>query len=212
MDTTSNALSRTLHILAQRPDAQEKLRAELQAACGPGADMSTLSYDDLVKLPYLDAVCRETLRLYAPVPYSVRQCVLSHRPHPSFRHGTDCNPCAARQKTPSSRYHNPCAGATGARSPSSSRSAGHPCWCTTRRATSTGRCGARTRSSGSLSAGSRRSRARSKRLASQGFMRICEFCRRYGGRIALTAGTRMTFIGGGRACMYVLPLLPCGRR
>ncbi|KAI0738094.1 cytochrome P450 [Daedaleopsis nitida] len=71
MDTTSNALSRVLHILAQRPDAQEKLRAELQEACG-GADTLTLSYDDLVKLPYLDAVCRETLRLHAPVQLITR--------------------------------------------------------------------------------------------------------------------------------------------
>ncbi|KAF8896610.1 cytochrome P450 [Infundibulicybe gibba] len=59
MDTTSNALSRILYILATHTDAQNKLRAELHAACNAG----DLSYDDLVSLPYLDAVCRETLRL-----------------------------------------------------------------------------------------------------------------------------------------------------
>ena len=66
MDTTSNALSRILHLLAQHPDVQEKLRAEIIEA--QGGDRSDIAYDDLIKLPYLDAICRETLRLYAPVP------------------------------------------------------------------------------------------------------------------------------------------------
>ena len=73
MDTTSNALSRILQLLAQHPDVQEKLRAEIVEA--QGGDRSDLPYDDLIKLPYLDAVCRETLRLYAPVILSGRVCV-----------------------------------------------------------------------------------------------------------------------------------------
>lgn len=60
MDTTSNALSRILHILAQHPDVQNKLRNELlEAAQRDGS----VSYDALMQLPFLDAVCRETLRL-----------------------------------------------------------------------------------------------------------------------------------------------------
>ena len=58
-DTTSTALSITLTQLSERPDAQEKLRAEILEAMS-GED---LDYDKLVSLPYLDAVCRETLRL-----------------------------------------------------------------------------------------------------------------------------------------------------
>ena len=70
MDTTSNALSRTLQILAQHPEAQTKLRAEiLEARNGE----PTIDYENLVKLPYLDAVCRETLRLYSPVHTLVRR-------------------------------------------------------------------------------------------------------------------------------------------
>ncbi|KAI0738092.1 cytochrome P450 [Daedaleopsis nitida] len=65
MDTTSNALSRILHQLATHPDVQHKLRAELMEATGGG--VTDLHHDDLVKLPYLDAVCRETLRVFAPV-------------------------------------------------------------------------------------------------------------------------------------------------
>ncbi|KAJ3548741.1 hypothetical protein NM688_g5258 [Phlebia brevispora] len=68
-DTTSNALSRTLDLLAKHPDVQEKLRTELLEA-GQGQD---ISYDQLVDLPYLDAVCRETLRLYPPASFTSRE-------------------------------------------------------------------------------------------------------------------------------------------
>ncbi|TFY51166.1 hypothetical protein EVJ58_g10707 [Rhodofomes roseus] len=59
MDTTSNTLSRTLQLLAQHPDVQDKLRRELLET---GAAQGT-SYDQLNQLPFLDAVCRETLRV-----------------------------------------------------------------------------------------------------------------------------------------------------
>lgn len=59
MDTTSNALSRILYTLAEHTEAQQRIREEVMAA-SEGED---LSYDTLVSLPYLDAVCRETLRL-----------------------------------------------------------------------------------------------------------------------------------------------------
>ena len=77
MDTTSNALSRILHLLSQNPSVQEKLRAEILEAQGEaGTDSDAhIPYDDLVKLPYLDAVCRETLRLHAPVEAIGRRCV-----------------------------------------------------------------------------------------------------------------------------------------
>ncbi|KAH7927983.1 cytochrome P450 [Leucogyrophana mollusca] len=66
MDTTSGALARTFLTLACHPDAQERLRQEVQQV---RAEKGDLDYDDLVNLPYLDAVCRETLRLYPPVTW-----------------------------------------------------------------------------------------------------------------------------------------------
>jgi cytochrome P450 len=57
MDTTSNALSRLLVVLAQNPEVQDKLREEVVQS-GEGLD-----YDTITGLPYLDAICRETLRL-----------------------------------------------------------------------------------------------------------------------------------------------------
>ena len=59
-ETTSSALSRILQLLSLRPDVQDKLREELKGAC---EDSEELDYDKLVSLPYLEAVCRETLRL-----------------------------------------------------------------------------------------------------------------------------------------------------
>ncbi|KAJ3475173.1 hypothetical protein NLI96_g12014 [Meripilus lineatus] len=69
MDTTSNALSRVLHLLAQHQSIQDKLRAELTAI----DSSEDIPYDQLVELPYLDAICRETLRLYPPVGSLTRQ-------------------------------------------------------------------------------------------------------------------------------------------
>ncbi|KAJ8081467.1 hypothetical protein PM082_007312 [Marasmius tenuissimus] len=72
MDTTSGALARTFHLLAQNPEVQSKLRQELREAreAQGGEDVP---YDILVALPYLDAICRETLRLYTPAPRITRQ-------------------------------------------------------------------------------------------------------------------------------------------
>jgi len=61
MDTTSGALCRTLWLLAMHQDVQDKLRYEVGQALN--SDCDVLSYDDLVSLPYLDSICRETMRL-----------------------------------------------------------------------------------------------------------------------------------------------------
>ncbi|KAJ7915789.1 cytochrome P450 [Mycena leptocephala] len=67
-DTTSSSLNRLLHIIAQSPDIQHKLRAEILAY------PETMDHDTIVGLPYLDAVIRETMRLYPPVtPAVIRQ-------------------------------------------------------------------------------------------------------------------------------------------
>ena len=64
-DTTANMLARIVHLLAQHPEVQDKLRAEIIEARGGSHDDTDLDYDELIKLPYLDAVCREALRLYS---------------------------------------------------------------------------------------------------------------------------------------------------
>ncbi|MEB3317331.1 MAG: cytochrome P450 [Cyanobacteriota bacterium] len=61
-ETTATALSWALYWLATRPEVQQRLREELQAAL-PAPD-APLDLAALLKLPYLQAVCNETLRIY----------------------------------------------------------------------------------------------------------------------------------------------------
>ncbi|KAJ7123282.1 cytochrome P450 [Mycena crocata] len=65
-DTSSSALNRLIHLLALHPDVQEQLRAELMAT------PDQIGHDELVGLPYLDGVVRESLRLYPPVTAMTR--------------------------------------------------------------------------------------------------------------------------------------------
>lgn len=66
-ETTSTATTWALYALTQAPEAQSKLREELLTV---STDNPTM--DDLNALPYLDAVVRETLRVHAPVPSTMR--------------------------------------------------------------------------------------------------------------------------------------------
>lgn len=68
-DTTSSALARIIHLLSHHQDVQDRLRAEISEAMHNG----DISFEDLVNLPYLEAVCRETLRLYSPAPHLSRE-------------------------------------------------------------------------------------------------------------------------------------------
>ena len=69
MDTTSNTIARLLHLLALHADVQQKLRDEIiEAQAG-----DEIPYDQLDNLPFLESVCRETLRLCVFVP----RCALS---------------------------------------------------------------------------------------------------------------------------------------
>ena len=63
MDTTANSLARILQLLAENPDAQERLRDEITRAVEADGVGDTLEFDKLMELPYMDAVCRETLRV-----------------------------------------------------------------------------------------------------------------------------------------------------
>ncbi|KAK7691797.1 hypothetical protein QCA50_005200 [Cerrena zonata] len=70
-DSTSGALCAMLDMFAHNPDVQDKLRAELaEAQERYGED---IPHDELVALPYMDAFCRETMRIYPPVSFMVRE-------------------------------------------------------------------------------------------------------------------------------------------
>jgi len=60
------------YILATRPDIEERLHAEIDAITGgdPGYD---LQYDDLAALTYTTQVIKEALRIYPPLPITIRR-------------------------------------------------------------------------------------------------------------------------------------------
>ncbi|KAK7678132.1 hypothetical protein QCA50_018925 [Cerrena zonata] len=70
-DTTSNSLTQIMQLLAEKPDIQDKLRTEIKKAQEEHGE--DIPYDTLVSLPYLDSICRETLRLFPPVSYLFRE-------------------------------------------------------------------------------------------------------------------------------------------
>lgn len=95
-DTTASILMTAFQLLAQCQDIQDRIKAEILAAHYQYGE--EIPYEQLMALPLLDAVCRETLRLYVnksshlvvrpynqwsnptsrhpPVPYLIRQWVL----------------------------------------------------------------------------------------------------------------------------------------
>ena len=64
---SSTAATWALYALTQNPSAQKKLREELLSV-----PTDTPSMNQLSNLNYLDAVLREVLRLYTPIPNSIR--------------------------------------------------------------------------------------------------------------------------------------------
>ncbi|PIL29242.1 cytochrome P450 [Ganoderma sinense ZZ0214-1] len=66
-ETTSTATTWCLFALTQNPRVQQKLRNELLSV-----ETDTPAMDELNALPYLDMVVRESLRLHAPVPTTIR--------------------------------------------------------------------------------------------------------------------------------------------
>lgn len=62
--TTQNALCAAIYFVLTHPGAHEKLKAELDGVYPSNADIDS----QVQKLPYLNAVITEALRLYPPVP------------------------------------------------------------------------------------------------------------------------------------------------
>jgi len=83
LETTTAAVARALYMLAKHPHVQQQLRAEIcdavtaHQAINAKDDCGSvrLPYDSLMNLPFLDAVVRETLRLYPPIPTLARRLV-----------------------------------------------------------------------------------------------------------------------------------------
>lgn len=70
-ETVSVALTWTLAELINHPKVFEKLRDEINTVVG---SKRLLQESDVPKLPYLQAVVKESLRLHAPAPLIFRRC------------------------------------------------------------------------------------------------------------------------------------------
>jgi len=68
-ETTSHALSWTHFLLAQHPEARERLQAELAEVLGERPP----SYEDAARLTYTAQVLQESMRLYPPVYSLIRE-------------------------------------------------------------------------------------------------------------------------------------------
>ncbi|KAL9001460.1 MAG: hypothetical protein Q9169_000035 [Polycauliona sp. 2 TL-2023] len=78
-DTTAQSLTWTLYLLLRHPCHQESLLAEV-ARTFPSASLSSslpgVTYDTVQPsaLPYTHSIFTETLRLYPPVPFELKEC------------------------------------------------------------------------------------------------------------------------------------------
>lgn len=70
-DTTSATLAWALHLIAQHPDVQAKLREEADAVLGSERVVATI--EDLARMPYHDAVLSETMRIKPVAPLQFMQ-------------------------------------------------------------------------------------------------------------------------------------------
>ena len=72
-ETTSSAMTWACYLLSIHPEGQTRLREEIRANLPPIDDSETITASALDKCHYLNAVCNEVLRLYAPVPFTMRE-------------------------------------------------------------------------------------------------------------------------------------------
>ncbi|KAI5924025.1 cytochrome P450 CYP5202A1 [Camillea tinctor] len=72
-DTNASLLGWIVYVLAQEPDVFKKLETEVLSTMGQDPN-STPTLLDLRKMPYLEDVINETLRLFPAVPINGRMC------------------------------------------------------------------------------------------------------------------------------------------
>ncbi|KAM7198356.1 pisatin demethylase cytochrome P450 monooxygenase [Rhypophila sp. PSN 637] len=71
-ETSAAALTWTIYLLAQHISVQDRLRAEIRHQVPVGLVDTAMDAKTLDSIQYLHAVCQESLRMYAPIPFTVR--------------------------------------------------------------------------------------------------------------------------------------------
>ena len=75
-ETTANALSFALYLLATHPEAQQQLSDEARTILGPDRNPTAADYPNL---PFATQVFAEAMRLYPPVWVTARSCISSYQ-------------------------------------------------------------------------------------------------------------------------------------
>ncbi|KIV95429.1 hypothetical protein PV10_03087 [Exophiala mesophila] len=70
-ETTASSLTWAAYVLSKHPEMQKRLREEIRSHI-PSLDSDNITHEILDNMPYLHAVCQEVLRLWAPVPLTLR--------------------------------------------------------------------------------------------------------------------------------------------
>ncbi|KAI1811461.1 cytochrome P450 [Poronia punctata] len=72
-ETTASSMTWAIYMLSRFPQVQDRLRREIRERL-PSIDSDTdITSLDIDHMPYLNAVCNEVLRYYAPVPLTMRE-------------------------------------------------------------------------------------------------------------------------------------------
>ena len=72
-ETNASALSWCIVMLCKHPEMQAKLRDELRSGLpNPRTTFHSVNANEFDTLPYLNAICNETLRLFLPAPLTIR--------------------------------------------------------------------------------------------------------------------------------------------
>src|SRR5271154_4419615 len=73
-ETTASAFTWAVYLLCQKPEVQKRLREEVRAHVDSLSD--TMDHTKLDGIAYLHAVCNEILRVYGPVPLTLRDAAV----------------------------------------------------------------------------------------------------------------------------------------
>lgn len=74
-ETTATATTWAIYMLCLNPDIQTRLRAEIREHLPSPSHGAPVTSQQIDHMPYLNAVCSEVLRYYAPVPLTIRDSI-----------------------------------------------------------------------------------------------------------------------------------------
>ena len=72
-ETTAALLTFSIYLLSQHPECMAKVRDEIDAVLG---DRDDFTYEDTLKLDYLNQVFKETMRMFPPVPFIAKEAIV----------------------------------------------------------------------------------------------------------------------------------------